>query len=243
LWNQRDAALSRSPVKGTSEELQQELDDMTRNARQSGEEVCGLRLQLANALTIAARATPAAPQVPEDRGKKFPDSLDFSGFDRTQLTGWMAQPRMVIRHKPTSFPDEQLKMRYAFNHFRGVALGQISPHVWEDGTLGLEDITAFIPLLKVAFGDSDRVATAEHNMPEVKQKNREFSEYDAEFKVIAADLDWNPSALRNALRMGISEEMTDSFTYSKMPEELPAFVTVCQKWDNQIRQRHVEAVV
>jgi hypothetical protein len=34
--------------------------------------------------------------------------------------------------------------------------------------------------------------------------------------------------------MGLSEEMNDSFTSCDMPEELPAFVTVCQKRDNQI---------
>jgi hypothetical protein len=40
--------------------------------------------------------------------------------------------------------------------------------------------------------------------------------------------------------MGLSQDMKDSFTYSDMPEELPAFVTVCQKRDNQIRQRRAE---
>jgi len=240
LRNERDEALRRPPAPGTNEDLQQELDDMTRDARQSGEEVRGLRTQLANALMLAARAAPAAPQAPEDRGQKFPDSPDFSGSDRTQLRGWIAQLRMVIRHKPASFPEEQSKMRYAFNRLRGIALGQILPHVREDGTIGLEDLPAFIQLLEVAFGDPDRIATAERKMREIKQKNREFSQYYAEFQVIAADLDWNPSALRNTLRIGLSEEMKDSFTYSDMPEELPAFVTVCQKRDNQIRQRRAE---
>ena len=77
-------------------------------------------------------------------------------------------------------------------------------------------------------------------MREIKQKNREFSQYYAEFQVIAADLDWNPSALRNALRSGLSQEMKDSFIYTDMPDELPAFVTLCQKRDNQIRQRKAE---
>jgi len=71
-------------------------------------------------------------------------------------------------------------------------------------------------------------------------KNHEFSQYYAEFQVIAADLDWNPSALRNALRMGLSEQIKDSFTYSNLSEELPAFVTVCQKQDNQIHQKREE---
>jgi len=125
-------------------------------------------------------------------------------------------------------------MRYAFNLLRGVALVQILPHVREDREIGLEDLPAFLQLLEAAFGDSDQVGTAERKMQEMKQRNREFSQYYAEIQVIAADLDWNPSALRNALWMGLSEEMKDSFTYSAMPEELPAFVTVCQKRDNPI---------
>jgi hypothetical protein len=74
-------------------------------------------------------------------------------------------------------------------------------------------------------------------MREIKQMKREFSQYYAGFQVIAADLDWKSSALRNALRMGLSEEIKHSFIYSDMPEEHPAFITVSQKRDNQIRQR------
>jgi hypothetical protein len=81
---------------------------------------------------------------------------------------------------------------------------------------------------------------AERNMRAIKQKNWEFSQYYAEFQVSAADLDWNPSALRNALRSGLSEEMKDYFIHTDMPEDLPAFVTLCQKRDNQIRQRKAE---
>jgi hypothetical protein len=147
---------------------------------------------------------------------------------------------MIIRHKPSSVPVEQSKMRYAFNCMSGLALGQILPHIRENGEIGLEDLTAFIQLLEAAFGDPDRVATAERNMREIKQKNREFSHYYAEFQVMAADLDWNPSAFRNALRSGLSEEMKDSFIHIDMPDELPVFVTLCQRRDNQIRQRKAE---
>jgi hypothetical protein len=107
---------------------------------------------------------------------------------------------MGIRHTPSRFPDEQAMMRYAFNRLSGLALKQILPHVRENGEVGLEDLPAFIQLLETAFGDPDRVATAERNMKEIKQKNREFSQYYAEFQVIATDLDWNPLALRNASR-------------------------------------------
>ena len=75
------------------------------------------------------------------------------------MRGWIAQLRMVIRHIPSRFPDEQAKMRYAFNHLSGIALKQILPHVRDNGEIVLEDLPAFIQLLEAAFGDPDRVAT------------------------------------------------------------------------------------
>jgi len=174
---------------------------MTQDARQSGEDVRAVRTQLANVLSLVAWVAPTPPQHPEDRGQKFSDSPDFARLDRALLRGCIAQLRMVIRHKPSSFPDEQSKMRYASNRLRGVTLGQILPHVREDSEIRLEDLPASIQLLEAAFRDPDQVATAEPKTREIKQKHRELSQYYAEFPVIAADLVWNPSALRNALQM------------------------------------------
>jgi hypothetical protein len=54
LTNERDEAGMRPAAAGTDEELRQQLADMTYDAQQSGEEVRGLRMQLRNALTLAA---------------------------------------------------------------------------------------------------------------------------------------------------------------------------------------------
>jgi len=147
---------------------------------------------------------------------------------------------MVIGHKPASFPEEQSNMQYAFNRLRGVALRQILPHIGEDGTVWLEDLPTLVHLMEAAFGDPGGVATAECEVWEIKQMDREFSQYYTKFQVIAADLEWNPATVRNAVHMGLSEEMKDSITYSDMPEEPPAFVTVSQKQHNQIQQWHAE---
>jgi len=129
----------------------------------------------------------------------FPDSPDFSGSDQPQLRGWIAQRWMVINQKPTSFPDKQSKMWYAFNRLRVGAFGQILPHVRQDGTIGLKDLAACIQLLEAAFGDPDCVATTERRMQEIKQKSRKVSQDYVEFQVIAADLGWNRSTLHNTL--------------------------------------------
>jgi len=61
-------------------------------------------------------------------------------------------------------------MQYAFNGLRGITLGQIRPHIREDGPMGLEDHPAYIQLVEAAFGDCDRVATAEQKIREITQK-------------------------------------------------------------------------
>jgi hypothetical protein len=96
LGNERDEALRRPSAPGASEKLRQELDDRTRDSLLSGEDVRGLRTQLANASTLAAGAAPTAPRAPEERVQKLPDSPDISGSDKTQLRGWIAQLQMVI---------------------------------------------------------------------------------------------------------------------------------------------------
>ena len=78
------------------EEHQQELVDMTQNAQQSGEEVHSLRMQLANALMLAARVALATPQAPEVRCQKFPDSPVISGSDHIHCRGCIGQLWMII---------------------------------------------------------------------------------------------------------------------------------------------------
>jgi len=58
----------------------------------------------------------------------------------------------------------------------------------------------------------------------------------AEFQLIAADVDYNPAALLNALSITLFEAIKDSLTHSDMAEDLPALVTVDHKRDKHIRQ-------
>lgn len=64
--------------------LQSEQEMMIPNACQSGEYLCGLRMQSANTLTMAARVAPAAPLDREEKGQKFTNSTDFSWLHSAQ---------------------------------------------------------------------------------------------------------------------------------------------------------------
>jgi len=163
-------------VEDSSDEVHTDPAAMTQDARKSREEVQTLWTQLVNALTLASRVAPAAPQGQEDKSQKFRHSTGFSHSAQTQLGGLNTQLRMVTHPKPGSFPEEQTKMRYAFDLFKGTALEQILSHSRDDGTIGLGDLTAFIQLLEAAFGDHDRAATEKRIVQENKPMNQEFSQ-------------------------------------------------------------------
>jgi hypothetical protein len=69
LTSDRDEARRRPAIAGTDEGLPEELDKMTWDTRQSGEEARNWRTQLVNALMLAAWDAPAAPQAPEAQGQ------------------------------------------------------------------------------------------------------------------------------------------------------------------------------
>lgn len=137
LMTEQDKARGRPAALVTDKELWEQFAVMTRDAQQSGEELCSLRTQLANALMFADRVAPALPEALEDGGRKIPDSPGIPGWDRTQLRGWIAQMRIAIRHKPASFPNEQWKMWYTFDRGSGGILGGILPHVQQNGDIEL----------------------------------------------------------------------------------------------------------
>jgi len=89
-----------------------------------------------------------------------------------------------------------------FNALRVLDLGQLLPHIHQDVTIGLGDLTAIL-LMEGAVGDPDHMATAECTVSEIKQNKHEFSQYYAEFQVIAADINWNRSVLRHTLCTGL----------------------------------------
>ena len=72
---------TRPAAEGTWEELQVDLVTLRRDAQESEQGVRNLQMQLANALTLAARVAPATPQGQEDTDQKFPHSQDLSGWD------------------------------------------------------------------------------------------------------------------------------------------------------------------
>ena len=79
LRNELEVARQTPRTAGTDEELRRELDDMTRDAREATEEGRNLTMQLANALSLAARVAPPAPPNLRTEDRSFPTPRTIQG--------------------------------------------------------------------------------------------------------------------------------------------------------------------
>jgi hypothetical protein len=66
LRNNLEMARRTPRMAGTDENIRRELDDMTRVAKEASAETVNLRMQLANALSLAARVATIPPQQQEE---------------------------------------------------------------------------------------------------------------------------------------------------------------------------------
>ena len=78
-------------------------------------------------------------------------------------------------------------------------------------------------------------------MEVLRQTNREFSLYYAEFQRYAADVQWNNSAKRTALTRGLSTEIEDALVLtSDIPSKFSEYATFLQRLDNRIKAHSAE---
>ena len=206
---------------------------------------------LAMAVRVLGNPSPLPPQpeqyrpkpeadCPAARSTKYPDPPMFSGRDCTQLRPFIAKLRLKLYFNRDWYVTEQQRLEYAIKRLEDLALGQILPYV-EEHHLRLKNLAALITILENVFGDPDRAATAERELNKLRQTNREFSLYYAEFQRLIAELDYNDTVKKNTLRRGLSEELKDALAYNpNQPEDFEQFVNLCNRLDNQIRARKAE---
>ena len=133
----------------------------------------------------------------------------------------------------------QHRFAYAVAFLKGKAYEQILPLI-DEGNINMASVEALITLLANAFGDPDRVRTAERNLQSLRQKNRNFSDYLADFQQYAAKVSWNDTAKRTSLYERLSVKLKDALVTLDTPDELDQYIILLKPVDNKIRARAVE---
>jgi hypothetical protein len=142
-----------------------------------------LEAQLTKILALMTAATNSSPAG--CKGQTDPEK--FTGEDRGKLRSFVALLWLHLIDRRGEFPNEQLKLQYAFSRLEGAALEQMI-HLMKDDHVNLANFEAFVTSLEEAYGDPDRVNPAERELPKLRQGNRDFVSYYAEIQCLIADL-------------------------------------------------------
>jgi Retrotransposon gag protein len=216
-------------------ELHQEMVRLQTAYQGQVDRAVTLQARLEEAQGALVRAVGAAAP----RREKVPDPPKYDG-DRAALRPFITHLLLKLSSDHDLFPDEQKKLAYTIGRLEGPAFNHLLPYV-RPGGVNLEDIAALVEVLETAFGDPDRMGSAERALENLRQGNRDFATYYAEFSRLVADVDWNSEpAVRHALKRGLSVELKQELVHHDLPESLNGFVRLCQKLDNRLRAFEAE---
>lgn len=178
--------------------------------------------------------TTGSYRSPATRSQKIPDPDRFNG-DRGKLENFRLMVVLKLKGNEDWYPTEQDRLRYIFSRLEGAAQQQVISRIHLDGSIDFHTTEELWTVLEQAFGDPDRKGTAQRAVQNLRQRNREFHVYLADFQRHIDYTGFNEEAKKIALLNGISVELRDLLVTQDIENAgLDDTIKTCQRLD----QRH-----
>ena len=168
--------------------------------------------RLNGSLAIAKAQSQAQRQVSVQRSAKAPEIPEFTGEDRSQTRPFLfiSRNKMIANRDHFDLASEletqQSMIAHVYSKFRGTAAKRALALVSNGQFLTVE---RFFEWIERAFGDPDPMSTAQTKIKSLKQKNRPFRDYLAEFSMYINDTGFNDPAQKFAFFDGLSDELKE----------------------------------
>ncbi|KAG7002905.1 hypothetical protein FocnCong_v000908 [Fusarium oxysporum f. sp. conglutinans] len=212
------AMMQRSWVEDRLDKKEKELEAARDEARQA----IASRLPTVSALTPSATPDPLAKtQAAEIVGAAPPPTTrstasaylserlpDPEKFEATRAD--LRRFRDAITEKLTvnedRYPTAVSRMAYVNSRLNDEAYKLIQPYI-RHGTCRLPDYEDILDILRSAYGDPNETRTARRKLDTIKQKDRDFSTFYAEFQSLSLDSGLEGDVLAPFLEKAISKEL------------------------------------
>jgi hypothetical protein len=172
--------------------------------------------------------------------ERLPDPDKFTG-DRADLRRFATQMRQKLLVNRDRFPDSQSRMTYVTGRLSGTPYAQVLPYI-SRGRCSLPDYEDVLRILENAYGDPNQARNARGELYRLRQKNRDFSTFFAEFHRLALEGEMSEDALPTMLEQAISDELREMLLHHDLPvgsfTEQAAFL---QELDNRLRNHRPSA--
>ena len=191
--------------------------------------------------TVAPVGTPASVDPPSSSSarlsERLPDPDRFEG-DRKDLRRFISQIHEKMNVNHDRYPTPQSRMTYVTNRLRGAPYAQVLPYI-KRGICQLEDYEEILQILDRAFGDPNRVNNARNELFRLRQANKEFGMFFAEFQRLALEGEMSEDVLPTLLEQAINRELRGMLMHNEPPSrEYHQFANFLQDLEN--RRRHYD---
>lgn len=206
-----------------------------------------LRERIPDTKTTAYRPDTTAPETstpPDSRSttsnqlsERLPDPDKFNG-DRKDLRRFISQIHGKLKTNRDRFPTAQSRTTYVTNRLSGPAYAQILPHV-KEGVCQLKDYEQILEALNRAFGDPNLVNNARNDLFRLRQANKDFSTFFAEFQRLALEGEMSEDSLPTLLEQAISRELRAMLLHHDPPSrEYHQYAAFLQDLENRRLRFH-----
>lgn len=191
------------------------------------------------ATSVGAPPSIASPSSETTRlSERLPDPDRFEG-DRKDLRRFVSQIHEKMNVNRDRFPTPPSRMTYVTNRLKGDPYNQILPYIHE-GVCQLSDYKDILKILERAFGDPNKVRNARNELFRLRQTNKEFSAFFAEFQRLALEGEMPEDTLPTLLEQAINRELRGMLLHHEPPSwEYHQFADFLQGLEN--RRRHYES--
>jgi len=134
----------------------------------------------------------------------------FQG-ERTQLRIFLVQLGIYFDALGWNEDQDYKKITYAKSLLRGAAGQWLVPYHEVRLEENWETWGQFVETLKLHFGDVDAKETARNKISRITQSGRTMTEYPNEFRMIAAETEYDEGTLTRLLLEGMSKKLQDAW--------------------------------
>jgi hypothetical protein len=181
---------------------------------------------------ITANRSVSTTLQPARLTPRHPDPDKFNG-NKDELLQFTTQLKLKLNINADHYTSSKSDIAYAISRLEGNALSQILPLVKSATNVDILNIDAFFKILEAAFGDPDKKGTAQRKIRSLRQTNKPFHEYLADFQRYIVDTDYNEDARLAALIEGLSQELKNMLMYIPTPRTMVEAIETLQSLENR----------
>lgn len=156
----------------------------------------------------------------------------FNG-DRRRFRGFINQVDLLFMINSHHYASDSLKVGLIGTLLCDKALAWFSPYLEKQDPI-LDSYATSKKLLFLTFDEPDRSVVAAAKLRKLSQGNHSAFSYASEFRLLAANLDWNDAALVNQYRYGLSDNVKDLLLHHELPSTLEDMINLSIAIDDRI---------